>query len=160
MDLKKLSGLRIEDSKEETFESLKQKFLEIYYKENLNGEPGSDGTILIDFETGKELGFTISNQGWESKYVNKFTRLAKKSKTVSNAGNISGDLVILPIDVYNWMNSTHSKLEDLSDEIENDEEPTTKISREDFDKFLRWSDITGLFKYHDYDYSDVKEYIR
>ena len=165
MDIRQLSqlqtskGQQISDAKKspKTFEDIKNAFLS-EYEEHSDSIPQEDGTVIIDYQTGNQLGLCISNWDWEADRINYYQRLAKKAglKTTYNG---SDDLVILSEETGVWMTKFNEKLEKISSDLEDGKKPKTKVSKEDFEQFKRWSTLTGYLQYHDYDYSDIASYL-
>ena len=146
-----------------SFKEIKDLFLKEYEKQNPDSEPTEDGTVLVDYQTGVELGIEIINWGWEAKVLPKFGKLAQQANLVYLYNNNNDDLVILTNEVGSWMSKMGEKLDKLADQIDEfyqtGKKPKVRVSQEDFDKFLRWVRITGFKSYNDYTYQDIKEYL-
>lgn len=162
MNLKKIKDTKA-STKPTNFEELKNKFLEEYEKNEPESEPSEDGTLVIDYQTGELLGFTISNWGWSAGLITKYAKLAK-SLGLKFDYNGQDDLTILSEKVGDWMSKTYETLSKLSDQIDDyhqtGKKPKVKILPKDFETFKRWSKLTGYKKFNDYGYNDIEEYLK
>lgn len=140
------------------YEDLRKKYLQEYDANEPDSEPSEDGTLLYDFKTGEPLGFKVWNFGWTAELIPKFSKVAKKLKLVT-ASTGEGDLVVLSEKVGKWMTSMAEALEAISNALYRGKEVTKDVSKEDFEQFIRWSEVTGFGQYHDYDYAEIREYI-
>ena len=146
-----------------SFKEIKDLFLKEYEKHNPDAEPTEDGTLLVDYQTGEELGLKILNWGWEANVMPKLVKLARQANLVYSYNN-SDDLIILTNEVGSWMSkmgeTVDKKISEQIDEFyQIGKKPKVRVSQEDFDKFLRWVRITGFKSYNDYTYQDIKEYL-
>ena len=101
-----------------SFKEIKDLFLKEYEKHNQDSEPTEDGTVLVDYQTGVELGIEILNWGWEANVLPKFGKLARQANLVYLYNNNNDDLVILTNEVGSWMSKMGEKLDKLADQID------------------------------------------
>lgn len=158
MNLKAIFDSKLSVTSAKTYQDLLDLFMGQYEDKEPGKEPSETGAVVIDYETGEELGFTVTNWGWESKELPKYMKAAKRIGLVHSMSDM-GDLTILSPSVGEWMTKYSKIFSDISDKIYAGKKSRVKVKKEDFEKFIRWSKLTGYGEYHDYDYSDIKEYI-
>lgn len=151
----------IKDSKKLTFGTVNS-FSELVnvvrdeFDKNGIKDPIEEGSITLG-EDGEVLCLNVATWGWESKIVDKCRKVAKRLRIRMEMSN---DIVsFINPEVTKWMDSIYDKIDSMENALIYGKKPRVKLSKDDFDKFIRYTKLTSYLEYEDVDYNIVKRYL-